>query len=173
MRFRHVVMVGLMGSGKTTVGRALARRLALPFSDSDTWIEQRTGQTVKELAQTIGVDEMHELEAQHLLAALAEPEQSVVAAAASTIDAPACRTALADPALAVVWLHADPGLLADRFRSSGHRPTFGRSPEDLLEQQAEERGAAFARLDPIEIDTGEGSVDESVEATLAALRARG
>jgi shikimate kinase len=172
VRFHHVVLVGLMGSGKTSVGRALAKRLGLPFSDSDADIERTTGRTVAELAGTIGVEEMHELEAQQLLQALAEPTPSVIATAASTIDDPACRAALADPALAVVWLQAAPEALAKRFRSSGHRPTFGESPEKLLAHQAAERDSEFAGLDPIAIETGGKTVETTVEDVLSALTAR-
>ena len=79
---RHIVLVGLMASGKTTVGRLLAEALGVPFSDSDTAIELERGTTVKELADEIGVDEMHELEAAHLLTALA----AMIGAATILVD---------------------------------------------------------------------------------------
>src|SRR5437762_1566050 len=67
---RHIVLVGLMVTGKTTVGSGLAAALGWPFSDSDAWIERQRGKTVRALADEIGVDEMHALEAGHLLQAL-------------------------------------------------------------------------------------------------------
>ena len=166
---RHVVLVGLMGSGKTTVGRALAAALGLPFSDSDASIERERGSTVQELADELGVEEMHELEARHLLRALGAPEPSVIAAAASTIDDPACRAALAAPGVRTIWLKAAPDVLAGRFDRQRHRPRFGRSPGDLLAEQAEEREALFRSLHPIELETGEQSPSEVVELALAAL----
>ena len=72
---RHVVLVGLMGAGKTTVGRRLAARLGWPWHDSDADIEAATGMTVRELRDRDGVDAMHDLEAAQLLQALAEPGQ--------------------------------------------------------------------------------------------------
>jgi shikimate kinase len=166
---RHVVLVGLMGTGKTTVGRALAQALGLPFSDSDPAIERERGSTVEELAEEIGVEEMHELEARHLLRALAAPGPSVIAAAASTIDDPVCRAALVAPGVSTIWLKADPAVLAGRFDRQRHRPRFGRSPRDLLAEQARERDAFFRSLHPIEIETGEKSPAEVVELALAAL----
>src|SRR4029079_2295269 len=74
----HVVIVGLMGSGKTTVGRELAARLGWPLRDSDREIEAATGHTVRALRDEIGVDAMHELEARQLLDALSSPGPAVV-----------------------------------------------------------------------------------------------
>jgi shikimate kinase len=166
---RHVVLVGLMGSGKTTVGRALAAALGLPFSDSDAAIERERGSTVQELADELGVEEMHELESRHLLRALEAPEPSVIAAAASTIDDPACRAALAAPGVRTIWLRAAPDVLARRFDRQRHRPRFGRSPGDLLAEQAAERDALFRSLHPIELETGGQDPAEAVRLALAAL----
>ncbi len=67
---RHVVLVGLMGAGKTTVGRRLAARLGWPWHDSDADIEAATGLTVRDLRERDGVEAMHDLEAAQLLHAL-------------------------------------------------------------------------------------------------------
>jgi len=165
----HVVLVGLMGTGKTTVGRALAGALGLPFSDSDAAIERERGSTVQELADEIGVEKMHELEAGHLLRALDTQEPSVIAAAASTIDDPACRAALVAPGVRTIWLKTDLAELAGRFDRQKHRPRFGRSPGDLLAEQAKERDPLFRSLRPIEIETDGRSPTEIVELALAAL----
>jgi shikimate kinase len=166
---RHVVLVGLMGTGKTTVGRALAEALGRPFSDSDTAIERERGSTVQQLADELGVKKMHELEARHLLQALEAAEPSVIAAAASTIDDPACRAALVAPGVRTIWLKADPDVLARRFDRERHRPRFGRSPGDLLAEQARDRDALFRSLHPVELETGGQGTSEVVEQALAAL----
>jgi shikimate kinase len=169
---RHIVLAGLMATGKTTVGRALAEALGRPFSDSDESIERARGKTVSALADEIGVDEMHELEAAHLLKALAEPGPNVVAAAASTIDDPACRRALAGPDVTVLWLKADPAALARRFDRQRHRPRFGRPPLELLTRQAAERDPLFRALDPIVIETDGKRPNEVVTLAVEALENR-
>jgi shikimate kinase len=115
---------------------------------------------------------MHELEAAHLLHALAEPGTSVIAAAASTIDNPACREALADPGVTVIWLHGDPAALARRFDVQRHRPRFGLAPEQLLAEQAAERDPLFRALDPIVVETDTRKPADAVAAALVELKNR-
>src|SRR4029078_8422990 len=91
--FRHVGLVGAMGSGKTTIGMPLAAALHRPLVDNDAQRLARAGATAAEAAARDGVDAMHAAEADALRAALDAPEPSVIAAAASTIAASAARTA--------------------------------------------------------------------------------
>lgn len=165
----HLAVVGLMGSGKTSVGRALAARLGWPLHDSDAWIEARTGRTVRELRAELGVDAMHDLERAHLLAALAADGPTVVAPAASVIDDVGCRTALTAPGVRVVWLTASPAVAAARFRSGDHRPWYGADPEAFLREQAQHRGPLFASLRPVQLATDARSPDELATAALDAL----
>lgn len=150
---RHVVMIGLMGSGKSTVGRRVAERLGWPFYDSDKDIQAATGLTVRELKERDGVDAMHALEAGQLLNRVRERDPSVISAAASTIEVPAVREALERPEVAPIWLRADPAVLANRFASKDqHRPEFGDSPRAFLIEQAARRHPLFEAVDPIVID---------------------
>ena len=168
---RHVVLVGLMASGKSTVGQALATRLGWPWRDSDREIEAATGLTVRELRDRDGVEQMHGLEAAQLRDALAEPGPSVISAAASTIDVPECRAALAAPGVFVVWLRASPEVLARRFASADeHRPAYGESPAAFLAEQAARREPLLASLDPIVVDVDSIGPDEAVARVMEALR---
>jgi shikimate kinase len=124
---------------------------------------------VQQLADELGVKKMHELEARHLLQALEAAEPSVIAAAASTIDDPACRAALVASGVRTIWLKADPDVLARRFDRERHRPRFGRSPGDLLAEQARDRDALFRSLHPVELESGGQGPSEVVEQALAAL----
>jgi shikimate kinase len=168
---RHVVLVGLMGAGKSAVGRRLARRLDWPWHDSDRDIETATGLTVRALSERDGVDAMHALESQQLLDALEEPVPSVISAAASTVEDPACRAALTAPDVVVIWLRASPRVLARRFVSADqHRPEFGASPEAFLAEQAAKREPLLASLDPIVIDVDDISPSKAAAQALEALR---
>lgn len=168
---RHVVVVGLMGAGKSAIGRRLAARLGWPWHDSDHDIEAATGLTVRELRDRDGVDAMHALEARQLRAALAEPGPSVISAAASTVEVPECRAAMTAPDVAVVWLRATPEVLARRFASADrHRPEFGASPEAFLAEQAARREPLLASLDPIVVDVDAIDPDEAAARAMEALR---
>lgn len=145
-RIIHVVLLGLMGAGKTSVGRALAVELGWPFSDSDEVITREQGATVRELSDRLGVQAMHELEAEHLLSALSSPSPSVIAAAASVVDDQRCRLALGEDGVFPVWLEVDPGTLAGRFACGSYRPVLDSDPERLLRRQLAERGPELASV---------------------------
>jgi shikimate kinase len=169
----HIVIGGLMGSGKTTVGREIARRLGWPLRDSDPEIEAVTGRTVRTLRDEIGVDAMHELEARQLLDALSVPGPAVVAPAASVIDVAACRVALQAPGVAVVFLTVAPAVAAVRFASSPHRPWYGADPETFLTAQVADRYPRFRSVDPVELATDDRDPTAIADAALAAIVARG
>src|SRR5947208_13903360 len=85
---RHVILIGMMGSGKTTVGGRLARALDRPFVDSDVQVEQRTARTVREIFETDGEAAYRVLESEVLAEALASEEPAVIAAAGGTVPHP-------------------------------------------------------------------------------------
>ncbi len=148
----HIVLVGLMGSGKTTVGAALADALGVPHRDSDTDITRETGMTGREHAARDGIEALHALEAGHLLDALAQPTATVISAAASILDDLACRSALRDPRHLVVWLDASPAALAARLKPDDHRPDLGSDFADVLERQATQRTPALREIADLTLD---------------------
>jgi shikimate kinase len=167
---RHVVVVGLMASGKTSVAAALAARLGRELRDSDADIAAATGRSVRELAATEGPDAMHDREAAHLLRALAADERAVIAAAASTIERDDCRRALAARAV-TVWLDVATDVLAARFAAGGHRPDFGRPVVQLLADQRARRAPLFAGSADVVVRDPDASPVEIADAVLAALGA--
>jgi shikimate kinase len=128
----HLVLVGMMGVGKSTVGRMVAAELDRPLFDSDEMIEERTGRTVREIWATDGEAAFRALETDTLLEALSEPEPSVIAAAGGVVLSDRNREALQGADAHVVWLMADVEVLVDRVRNGGHRPLLDDDPEATL-----------------------------------------
>ncbi|WP_082310698.1 shikimate kinase [Nonomuraea sp. SBT364] len=151
------MVIGLMGSGKTTAGRLLAESLGLPFSDSDPFLRKRYGLSAAEIAARDGADVLHEREAEHVLHEL-EGEPKVIAAAASTLESPEVRAALRDAL--VIWLDAADEVLAQRMRTSDHRPDF--SPADMRAR----RERFFVEVAGLKYDVGVLRPEE----VLAAVR---
>jgi len=164
---RAVVVLGLMGAGKTTIGKALAHTLRRELRDSDADIEARYGRTAAQIVAEHGQQHLHALEAVHLADALAEIPPPVVAAAASVIDRPECRAALREAF--VVWLDAVPGELARRFHSGGHRPRYAEDLEHMLADQDSRRRSHFVEVADLTVDVTRGSPDDVVRTVLAGL----
>jgi shikimate kinase len=157
----HVVVIGAMGSGKTTVGERLARALGRAFHDSDQSIEGRTGRSGREIAETDGVAYLHGLEKEVLLESLAGDVPAVIAAAASVIEDPEVRRALA--VAFCVWVTADPGILAERSARGSHRRPVRHS------EHLEDRDRLFRETADVVVDTGDRSVEDSVALVLESL----
>jgi shikimate kinase len=146
----HLVLIGLMGSGKTTIGAAVAARLGRPHRDSDAELEARTGRSARDIAASEGVEALHALESELLLEALAAPRPAVVSAAASIIDVPAGRAALARPDVDVAWLRISATAAVERAGEGAHRPWH----EDLADQAAR-RDPLFAALADVTLDASD------------------
>lgn len=166
MRLRHVVFVGAMGSGKTTVGRRVAAALGRPFVDNDEALEKTVGMSAAALSKRAGIDELHRVEAAIVLDALGAPVASVIAAAASTIGDAAVRDALRRDAW-VVWLHADPDVLVERLPSST-RPFDDHDPVRLVREQSRSRDPLFAEVADASFDTAHESIDATVARVIAS-----
>ncbi len=161
-----------MGSGKTTVGAALAAALGVPHRDSDNDIERETGMSGRQHAARDGLDALHALEGRHLLEALGRAGTTVISAAASTLDDPVCRAALRDSRHLVVWLDASPTALATRLRSDDHRPAIGPDMAEVLERQAVDRTPALREVADLILDATRppGELVEAIRTHQDAVR---
>ncbi len=144
-----MVVLGLMGAGKTTLAAQLARRWGRPLRDSDADLEARYGRTAAELAAQRGAAGLHELEAAQLLAALSDRTAEgavapVVAAAASVVERADCRAALARAV--VVWLDLPVEVLARRQSAGGHRPAYRTDLVAMLREMDAARRPLFTAV---------------------------
>jgi shikimate kinase len=161
----HIVLVGLMGTGKSTIGSRVAERLHRQFFDNDVVLERRTGHTAASLRRERGEEELHRLEADVLLECLSARPVGVIAAAASTILRAEVRDALRNSAY-VVALRADLRVLTARLVDPGVRPLTGDIGETLARQE-HEREALYTSIADFVVDTSTRSVDEAVDDVIA------
>lgn len=166
----HVVLVGMMGVGKSTVGRRLAAELGRPFSDSDEVIEARTGRTVREIFEHDGEPAFRRLEAEVLAEALAAPEPTVVAAAGGVVLDPGNRRRLRS-AGTVVWLRAPVAVLVDRVATGDHRPAVEVDAAGTLSRMEVDRTELYTEVADVVVDSSR-PVDEVVALALRAVERR-
>jgi shikimate kinase len=150
-----IVLVGMMGAGKTSVGKALAQRLDVAFVDTDSEIEARAGCTVRDLFSDRGEPYFRDLEAEVLRDVLAETAPAVVACGGGVVTQAPNRAALVNaPGARVVWLRARPETLTGRTRQQPHRPLLDDDPLTSLRRLDAQRAAWYAEVadDVIDVD---------------------
>ncbi|WP_262380449.1 shikimate kinase [Nonomuraea sp. PA05] len=157
---KPVVMIGLMGAGKSTSGRLIAEALGLPLSDSDQYLQERYGATSAPIAAREGKETLHRYEAEHVLEELAG-EPKVIAAASSTLENAEVREAMRKAF--VVWVDADDAVLAERMRTSKHRPDY-----DPREMRAR-REAYFREVADLVCDVGVLTPEQVRDEALAKM----
>jgi len=166
---RPLVLVGLMGAGKTRVGKRLAERLRLPFVDADGEIEKDTGKTIAELFATAGEPAFREGERRMMAKLLGGPACVIASGGGAYID-PETRKLIRDTGLAI-WLRADLDTLVERTSRSNRRPLLeGVDRRAKLAELMKLRYPIYADAH-LAIDSLPGPVEETVDAVIAALRA--
>src|SRR4051795_3871232 len=164
---RPLVLVGLMGVGKSTVGRRLAKRLGLPFVDSDSAIEDAAGYSPAEVFERYGEQDFRDGE-RRLVARLIEGEIRVIATGGGAYVDPRTRELLNDRAI-TVWLDAPVDILAERTSRRDTRPLLRNGdPKGTLERLSEERRPSYAEAH-IHVKSGDGAHRDVVEAIIEAL----
>jgi shikimate kinase len=162
-RVRHVVLVGLPGSGKSSIGRRVAERLDRPFVDGDDELEALTGgRNAGEIQDVQGAGALHDLEEQVALAALERPESSVIGPASSVCESACVRDELVDHT--VIWLSAPVDYLAKKAGEK-HRPVpEGEDLEAALQEQIGRREASMRSVVDLTVDVTSMSQDDAADA---------
>ncbi len=164
---RSLVLVGLMGSGKTTIGRRLALRLALPFIDADTEIERAACCTIAELFERFGEAEFR-LGERRVLARLLAGPQAVIATGGGAVTDADTRRLIRERAVSA-WLRCRLPLLVRRVSGRSHRPLLaGVDPAVTLGRLLAEREPLYAEAD-LTIDCGDDGPDRTTAIVLRAL----
>ena len=164
---RPIVLVGLMGAGKSTVGRRLARRLGLPFIDSDSEIEEAAGTTAADLFERYGENDFRDGE-RRLVARLIDGTVRVIATGGGAFVDPRTRQLLNERAI-TVWLDAPVEVLAERTGRRNIRPLLrSGNRSTTLARLSEQRQPMYSEAH-IRILSGDGAHRDVVEAIIAAV----
>lgn len=168
LRARTIVLVGLMGVGKSSLGRRLATALELPFRDADSEIETAAGRPVSEIFGELGEAAFRDGE-RRVIARLLTCEPPHVLATGGGAFMRAETRALVRRHAVSIWLKADLEVLARRVRRKTNRPLLvGRDPLEVLRSQADLRYPGYAEAD-LTVDTADVSHAAALRAVLDAL----
>ena len=168
---RSLVLVGMMGAGKSSVGKRLASRLGLPFVDSDEEIEAGARMTIPEIFERFGEPYFRDGE-RRVIARLLEQGPSVIATGGGAYMNASTRERIARMGVSV-WIKPDVEVLARRVRKRNNRPLLQTAdPEATLRRLLEERNPVYALAD-IAVEANDGPHEAVVELIMAALERRG
>jgi shikimate kinase len=163
----RILLVGMMGAGKTTTGQLVAHRLGWDYRDSDADVETLTGLTVPALFARDGEAAFRRAEAQVLAAACNKARPTVLSVAGGAVLSPENR-ALIRASGTVVWLRAVPQRLAERVGAGIGRPLLGDDPAEAMDRLVNERAPYYTELADAVIDVDELSPDEVADRVIAA-----
>ncbi|NQV82012.1 MAG: shikimate kinase [Alphaproteobacteria bacterium] len=165
-----LVLVGLMGVGKTTVGRRLARRLSLPFVDADTEIEKAAGCSIADIFEFHGEESFREGE-RRVIKRILEGAPKVISTGGGAFIDPDTRTRIRARALSI-WLRADLDTVLKRVKRNNNRPLLmGKDPKATLRRLMDERDPIYAEAD-LTIDSSDAAIEKVVDTIVAALSER-
>ena len=165
---RSIVLVGLMGAGKTCIGRRLAQRHGLAFRDADTEVERAADRSIPEIFETYGEAAFRDCERKVIARLLGEAPHVLATGGGAFMD-DQTRSLIKERAISV-WLRADLDLLVRRTAKRGNRPLLqGGDPRHVLNDLMHQRDPVYAEADLV-VDSEDGPPDQTVDAVEAAVR---
>src|SRR6476661_214716 len=168
MNDRHLVLVGLMGAGKTTVGRRCAKQLERAFVDLDDLIMTHAAMSIEDIWRERGEDRFREVEREVVVDVCASPVPLVIACGGGTVVDAENRRRLREVGT-VVWLRAPTSVLAARVGNDARRPLLAGDPAGALARLAEVRADAYAAAADAVVDTDDRDVNAVTDAVLDAF----
>ncbi len=164
---RTLVLVGMMGAGKTSVGKRVAQRLSLPFVDADVAIEDAAGMTIPEIFAKHGEPSFRDGE-RKVIARLLDSEQKVLATGGGAFINAETRAAIKASGVSI-WLKAEFEVLMARVRRKGNRPLLQTAdPDQTMRNLSADRYPIYAEAD-ITVESRDVAHDVMVDAVLDAL----
>ncbi len=164
---KPVVLVGLMGAGKSHIGRRLAQRLRIPFVDADHEIEKAAGRSIADIFREFGEQEFREGE-RRVIARLLDSENMVLATGGGAFMNDETRERILEGSISV-WLRADLDLLVKRTSRRDNRPLLKTGdPREILQRLIDERYPVYAQAD-ITVDSVDGPGGVTVNRVVDAL----
>jgi shikimate kinase len=165
---RPIVLIGLMGVGKSTIGRRMAQRLNLEFVDADAEIEHAAGMTITEIFARYGEEQFRDGE-RRVIARLIDGSPKVIATGGGAFMNVATRTLILEKAIGI-WIDADIDVLADRVARRNTRPLLkGKDPRVVLGELAAVRNPVYA-LAPVHVRSQPAPHDATVDLILERLQ---
>ena len=165
---KHILLIGMMGAGKSSVGKRLADKLDLPFFDVDAWIEDEEGLSIAAIFDTRGESAFRDLEVRVLTSFLANPHASVLAVGGGAVTESRNRTVMS--AQTCVWLRASDATLVSRVGNGSDRPLLmGKDPATELARLSKVREPMYTEVADVIVDVDELTIDDVVDSVVAAL----
>jgi shikimate kinase len=168
----RVLLIGMMGSGKTTIGRLLSERTGWPYHDNDDLLRAAAGRSAREVLEHEDLATLRRAEADALARASRMPAPCIAGIAAGVILDPSSREALRRTGV-VVWLRAEPESLAARAPGGSHRPWLDADPLGWMRAAAAERDPLYASVADMSVRTDDRQPGATVIQILAWLAATG
>lgn len=168
---RTVTLVGMMGAGKSSVGRRLAAKLDVPFRDVDSEIETAAGCSISEIFERYGEPAFRDGERRVIARLLGEPPHVLATGGGAYMDAKT-RETIRDTSVSI-WIRAPIDVLLQRVKRRDNRPLLKTGdPREILERLLKEREPIYAEAD-LTIDSEEGPHAQAVDKIIAVLKERG
>ncbi len=166
----RVLLLGMMGAGKTSVGEALAARTGWAYRDNDSLVAEISGVPTAELLERAGVDALRDAESAALRRAETDPGPLVAGVAGGVVERPDDVELLRSTDALVVYLQAPVEVLVDRVGDGAGRPFLQPDPETALRRLFDGREPLYREVADLVVDTTSGSAEDHAEQVLAATR---